>query len=68
MSLSILTMNEYPNLMKYLSFINRRLVATKIVSAVITTKRKIDDIGITKQLLIFINPLLKTEKDYDSID
>jgi len=58
-------MNEYPNLMKYLSFSNRRLVATKIVSAVISTKRKIDDIGITKQLLIFINPLLKTEKDYD---
>jgi vacuolar protein sorting-associated protein 35 len=48
MSLSILTMNEYPNLMKYLSFSNRRLVATKIVNAVISLKRKIDDIDITK--------------------
>jgi len=53
-------MNEYPNLMKYLSFSNRRLVATKIVNAVIVTKRKIDDVGITKQLLTFISPLLKT--------
>ena len=60
-------MNEYPNLMKYLSFSNRRLVATKIVNAVIVTKRKIDDVGITKQLLTFISPLLKTQ-EADTID
>jgi len=48
MSLSILTMNEYPNLMKYLSFSNRKLVASKIVNAVVNSKRKIDDLGVTK--------------------
>lgn len=46
LSLSILTLNEYPNLMKYLPFAKRRQVATKITQAVVTTGKKIENLEI----------------------
>ncbi|KAL4451052.1 hypothetical protein ABPG74_021374 [Tetrahymena malaccensis] len=64
MSLSILTMDEYPNLMKYLPFSKRRQVAQKITQAVVSLKRNINDQNIAEQLVLFIHPLLVTEKDY----
>lgn len=68
MSLTILQMDEYPNLMKYLPFTKRRFVALKICQAVVTLKNNLNDKVIVTQLLKFINPLLVTEKDYVDVD
>ena len=68
MSLTILQMNEYPNLMKYLPFSKRRLVASKICQAVVNLKNTLNNIPLTEQLIKFINPLLVTEKDYTDVE
>ena len=68
MSLTILQMNEYPNLMKYLPFSKRRLVASKICQAVVNLKNTLSNIPLTEQLIKFINPLLVTEKDYVEVE
>jgi len=68
MSLTILQMNEYPNLMKYLPFTKRRLVAAKICQAVVNLKNILSNIPLTEQLIKFINPLLVTEKDYVDVE
>lgn len=67
MSLSILTMNEYPNLMQHLPFQKRRQVAIKICQAVVNLNQTIDDVKITGELLKFIQPLLITGQDYVEI-
>ena len=43
MSLTILQMDEYPNLMKYLPFTKRRFVALKICQAVVTLKNNLNN-------------------------
>lgn len=58
MSLSILSMNHYPKLMSYLPYLPRKQVAFKIVEAVITSKKTLDSLQVTEQLLHFITPLL----------
>lgn len=63
----ILTMNEYPNLMKYLKFKRRREVAKQIVKAVGRGSIDLANPGIVTQLLTFIQPVLKSEKDYEDI-
>ena len=63
MSLTILQMNEYPNLMQYLPFSKRRFVALKISQAVVNLKSVLSDKNIVTELIKFINPLLFTEKD-----
>lgn len=68
MSLTILQMNEYPNLMKYLPFSKRRLVASKICQAVVNLKNILNNLPLTEQLIKFINPLLVTEKDYTEVE
>lgn len=68
MSLTILQMNEYPNLMKYLPFSKRRLVAGKICQAVVNLRNILSDVALTEQLIKFINPLLVTEKDYVEVE
>ena len=68
MSLTILQMNEYPNLMKYLPFAKRRLVAAKICQAVVNLKNILNNIPLTEQLIKFINPLLVTEKDFVEVE
>ncbi|EGR30479.1 vacuolar sorting protein, putative [Ichthyophthirius multifiliis] len=68
MSLFILTMDEYPNLMKYLPFSKRRQVAIKISQAVVNSKKHISDINLANQLILFINPLLESCKDYEEVE
>ena len=63
----ILTMNEYPNLMKYLKFKRRREVAKQIVKAVGRGSIDLANPGIVTQLLTFIQPVLKSDKDYEDI-
>lgn len=63
----ILTMEEYPTLMKYLKFKRRREVAKQIAKAV--SKRSIDlsDVNVVQQLIVFIRPVLVKEPDYEEI-
>lgn len=39
LSIAVLNMNHYPTLMKYMKYNNRRIVAIRIVKAVINDKR-----------------------------
>lgn len=57
-------MNEYPTLMKYLKFKRRREVAKQIARAVSKGSIDLSDENLVKQLLIFIQPVLKREPDY----
>lgn len=63
----ILTMNEYPTLMKYLKFKRRREVAKQIAKAVGRGSIDLTDVNVVSQLLVFINPIIKREKDYEEI-
>lgn len=63
----ILTMEEYPNLMRYLKFKRRREVAKQIVKAVGRGSINLIDANVVTQLLKFITPVLKKEKDYEDI-
>ena len=63
----ILTMNEYPNLMRYLKFKRRREVAKQIVKAVAKGSIDLSDVNVVTQLPTFISPVLKREKDYEDI-
>lgn len=68
MSLTILQMNEYPNLMQYLPFSKRRYVALKICQAVVNLKSCLGNKEIAIELIKFINPLLVKEKDSCEIE
>lgn len=68
MSLTILQMNEYPNLMQYLPFSKRRLVALKICQAVVALRSSLCSQEVVAELIKFINPLLVTEKDSVEVD
>ena len=63
----ILTMNEYPTLMRYLKFKRRREVAKQIAKAVSRGSIDLTDVNVVSQLLVFINPVLKRENDYEEI-
>lgn len=63
----ILTMQEYPTLMKYLKFKRRREVAKQIAKAVSKGSIELVDTNVVAQLLAFITPVLKKEKDYEDI-
>ena len=63
----ILTMNEYPTLMKYLKFKRRREVAKQITKAVSKGSIDLTDVKVVSQLIVFISPVLKKEKDYEDI-
>ena len=58
LSLAILSMNHYPKLMSYLEFVPRKQVAYKIVQAVVSNRRMLDEYDLCAQLLEFIKPLL----------
>ena len=59
LSLAILTIPSYPALMKYLHFKPRKQVAFKIVEAVITKNKSLDDLYTATQLLGFLSPLVE---------
>lgn len=60
-------MEEYPALFKYLRFKKRRDVAKQITKAVVKGSIQITDESIIKELLIFINPVLEKEPDYENV-
>ena len=65
LSLKILEMPQYPQLLKYMAYNGRRTVSLRIVKAVFKSKRKLDNQDIINQLLSFIEPLLKDDEEME---
>jgi len=63
LSIAVLNMSNYLTLMQYMKFSNRRVVALRIVKAVIKDKKTLDSQKTVMQLLDFIQPLLQDDKD-----
>ncbi|KAF8820472.1 putative vacuolar sorting protein 35 [Cardiosporidium cionae] len=68
LSLSILEMDHFPNLMDRLSFPTRKKVAISMVDAVLTANSKLDDIHAVTRLFSFISPLIEDSKENIEID
>lgn len=67
LSVAVLSMDEYPNLMKHLKFTRRREVAQQIAKIVAKNNLQLADEALVKQLLTFIEPLLKKLPDTENI-
>lgn len=67
LSVAVLTMDEYPNLMKHLKFTRRREVAQQIAKIVAKNDLQLADDRLVGQLLVFIEPLLKKLPDSENI-
>jgi vacuolar protein sorting-associated protein 35 len=67
LSVAVLTMDEYPNLMKHLKFTRRREVAQQIAKIVAKNDLQLADDHLVGQLLVFIEPLLKKLPDSENI-
>lgn len=63
----ILSMNEYPKLMKYLKFKKRREVAKQIARSIAKGNIDLTDENLVAQLLTFIEPLLIKQADYEEV-
>lgn len=63
LSIAVLNMNHYPTLMKYMKYSNRRVVAIRIVKAVINDQNYLSSSKIVDQLIDFVMPLLQDDKD-----
>lgn len=63
LSLRILEMPQYPQLLKYMAYTGRRTVSLRIVKAVFKSKRKLDSMEIINQLLSFVEPLIKDDEN-----
>jgi vacuolar protein sorting-associated protein 35 len=63
----ILTMNEYPNLIKYLRFKRKRDVAKQITKAIVRGGIDLNNENMVTQVLTFIEPLLVRLPDYEAV-
>ena len=63
----ILTMDEYPRLIKYLKFKKKRDVAKNITKAIVRGNIDLTDEKMVSQVLTFIQPLLIKLPDYENV-
>ena len=63
----ILTMDEYPRLIKYLRFKKKRDVAKNITKAIVKGNIDLTDEKMVSQVITFIQPLLVKLPDYESV-
>ncbi len=63
LSIAVLGLNHYPTLMKYMKFSNRRVVALKIVKAVLKDRKPLSSSNTVDQLIEFVTPLLQDDED-----
>ena len=63
----ILTMDEYPRLIKYLKFKKKRDVAKNITKAIVKGNIDLTDEKMVSQVMTFIQPLLVKLPDYESV-
>ncbi len=66
LSISVLSMNHYPTLMKYMRYTQRRVVALRIVKAVVKDRKMLNSVETIDQLINFIMPLLVDDKDSEA--
>lgn len=66
LSIAVLSLDNFPALMKYMKFPNRRTVALRIVKAVLKDKTRLCKTQMVEQLIDFIMPLLQDDKDLKS--
>lgn len=58
LSVQVLLMDNFPTIMNYMKFSNKRTVALKICKAVISKGGNLNNLNTVDQLLDFIQPLL----------
>ena len=63
----ILTMDEYPRLIKYLKFKRKREVAKHITKAIVKGNIDLTSENMVTQVLSFIQPLLVKLPDYEQV-
>lgn len=63
MSICVLNLSNYPNLMNLLPFDRRKTVSVKIVEAVLNTKTYLVSESIVARLISFILPLIELQED-----
>jgi len=63
LALTVLQLNNYPKLMGFLAFSNRKDVAVKLLRSVLAAKPVLDSMDIVTRLLTFLGPLVKDEDD-----
>lgn len=63
MSIVVLNMPEYPNLMNYLPYSKRKRVAMSICEAIIASETYLINLEIVEKLIPFILPLLENEEE-----
>ncbi|CAG9316635.1 unnamed protein product [Blepharisma stoltei] len=68
LSLAILSMNHYPELLSYLAFSARKQVSFKIVKAAISCRKILDSLSVVNELFDFATPLWACDSDEDDID
>jgi len=68
LSISVLQMDEFPKLMKYLPLSKRRIVALKICQTVTSSALPLTDQKIIGQIVDFLDPILKDSKEISDID
>lgn len=68
LSIHVLKMDEFPKLMKYLPFLKRRTVSLKICQAVSNSLMPLNNPEIIAQIIQFLTPIIKDEKDSVDLD
>lgn len=68
LSISVLQMEDYPKLMKYLPFLKRRTVSLKICQAVTSRTMPLNNLEVMTQIIQFLTPIFKDEKDTVDLD
>mmetsp|Transcript_36506 Transcript_36506/g.26579 ORF Transcript_36506/g.26579 Transcript_36506/m.26579 type:complete len:149 (+) Transcript_36506:1203-1649(+) len=63
LSISVLDMDEFPTLMDYMKFSNKRTVSLRIINAVIKDKKILASSRLVEQLMTFTKSLLVDDKD-----
>lgn len=68
LSISVLQMDEFPRLMRYLPLAKRRIVALKICQAITSSAIPLNNIEIIGQIVDFIDPILRDSKELADLD
>eukprot|EP00937_MAST-01D_sp_MAST-1D-sp2_P003658 g3658.t1 len=63
LSLQVLNLEHYPELMQFLQWDSRKAVAVKLLKVVLDTKTPLDDVDMVQKLFAFIRPLIKDDSD-----
>jgi vacuolar protein sorting-associated protein 35 len=68
LSLQVLNLEHYPELMQFLHWESRKAVAKKLLKVVLDTNTPLDDVDMVGKLFAFIRPLVKDDSDTPTDD